>query len=356
MTDAIANMTRGRQLRRVVALGGGTGLPAVLTGLRRHLPSECRITAVVTAADDGGSSGILRRQYGVLPPGDIRNCLIALARVAPEVTAALQCRLSVSSGPAHAVGNLLLTALDMVAADEIAAIRLAASLLGIEDVILPSTTTRVSLVAELADGQRVRGESAIPLRGTRVLRLAIDPSDASPAHGVLDALDAADAVILGPGSLYTSVLATLIVPGIAEAVVATQALKIFVCNLMTEPGETDGFGVAAHLDALRAHGLPPEALDYVVLNDAPILQRTRARYAAERAEPVSVDFAVAGVRPQVVTADLLARGPVVRHDHDKIGRFLCALAEPVGLEPEDSDLVAVDVARPIFDGTAPPTQ
>src|SRR5204862_910842 len=145
----LADVTRPRQLRRVVALGGGTGLPAVLTGLRRHLPRECRITAVVTAADDGGSSGILRQEYDVLPPGDIRNCLIALARVAPEVTAALQCRLAVSSGPEHAVGNLLLTALDMVAADEVAAIRLAATLLGIDDVILPSTITRVNLVAHL---------------------------------------------------------------------------------------------------------------------------------------------------------------------------------------------------------------
>jgi len=347
MIDDIVNVTRPRQLRRIVALGGGTGLPAVLSGLRRHLPSRCRITAIVTAADDGGSSGILRQQYGVLPPGDIRNCLIALARVAPEVTAALQCRLSVSSGPAHALGNLLLTALDMVAADEVAAIRLAASLLGIEDVILPSTTTRVHLVADFADGRRVHGESAIPRYGARVLRLALDPPDASPAPGVLAALDAADAVILGPGSFYTSVLATLVVPGIAEAVVASDAMKIFVCNLMTEPGETDGFDVAAHLDALRAHGLSPEALDYVVLNDAPIPQRTRARYAAEGAEPVAIDGARAfgagpgdgiahAVRPLAVTADLLERGPVVRHDHDKIGRFLCTLAASRELEPDDA--------------------
>src|SRR5205814_1911706 len=158
------DVTRRRQLRRVVALGGGTGLPAVLTGLRRHLPRSCRITAVVTAADDGGSSGILRQQYNVLPPGDIRHCLIALARVAP---------------------------------------------------------------------------------------------------GVLAALGAADMLILGPGSFYTSVLAAVIVPGIAEAILASEATKIFICNLMTEPGETDRFDVAAHLDALHAHGLPPETFDYV---------------------------------------------------------------------------------------------
>ena len=201
--NPIGHLIRPRPLRRVVALGGGTGLPAVLAGLRRHLPRKCRITAVVTAADDGGSSGILRQQYGVLPPGDVRNCLIALARVAPEVRAALQCRLSVSSGPEHSLGNLLLTALDMVATDEIAAIRLAASLLGVEDVILPSTTTRVNLVADLADGRRVRGESAIPRSGARVVRLSLDPSNAPPAAGVLAAIDAADMVILGPGRFYT---------------------------------------------------------------------------------------------------------------------------------------------------------
>lgn len=315
-------------LRRVVALGGGTGLPAVLAGLRRHLPRACRITAVVTAADDGGSSGILRRQYDVLPMGDIRHCLIALAQVAPEVTAALECRLSVSAGPEHALGNLLLTALSMVAADEIAAIQLAASLLGVRDVILPSTTTRVNLVADLADGRRVHGESAIPLSGATVLHLGIDPTDASPAPGVVAALGAADAIILGPGSFYTSVLASLIVPGIVEAVLASDAMKIFVCNLMTEPGETDRFGVAAHLEALRAHGLPPETLDYVVVNDAPIPQRARVRYAAQGAEPVNPDVVVSADGPAIIAADLLAPGPVVRHDHDKIGRLVCELATP----------------------------
>jgi uncharacterized cofD-like protein len=335
VVNSNADLMRSGRARRVVALGGGTGLPAVLTGLRRHLASDCRITAVVTAADDGGSSGILRQQYGVLPPGDVRNCLIALARVAPEVTAALQCRFSVSAGPEHALGNLLLTALDMVAVDEIAAIRLAAGLLRIEDVILPSTTTRVQLVAELTDGRRVRGESAIPRSGAQVAHLAIDPPDASPAPGVIAALRAADVIVLGPGSFYTSILATLIVPGIAEAVVASPALKIFICNLMTEPGETDGFGVADHLHALQAHGLPPEVLDYVVLNDAPIPPRTRARYVAEGAEPVSPDVAVSAGGPLFVTADLLAAGPIVRHDHDKIGRFLCSLVD--GDDPDIED-------------------
>ena len=185
-------------------------------------------------------------------------------------------------------------------------------------------------MAKLADGRQVHGESAIPLSGSQVLRLAIEPPTAAPARGVVDALRTADAVILGPGSFYTSVLATMIVPGIAEAVVATRAVKIFVCNLMTEPGETDGFGVAAHLEALSAHGFPPEALDYVVLNDGSIPKKMCARYVASGAEPVNPDFTVSADRPMVVTADLVEAGCAIRHDPDKLGPLLSALATSRG--------------------------
>ena len=315
-----------RRLSRVVALGGGTGLPVVLMGLRRHLPPDCRITAVVTAADDGGSSGLLREQYGVLPPGDIRNCLIALASGAQEVSAALQYRLDGSSGPEHPLGNLLLTALSKVAADGVEAIRLAAGLLGVEDVVLPSTTGQVHLVAELEGGRRVRGESKIPRSGAPVARIQIDPPDALPAPGVLEALRTADMIVLGPGSLYTSILATLIVPGVAAAVAAARGARIFICNLMTEPGETDGYGVAAHLEALAAHGLPLEALDYVVVNATPVAPEVLTRYRAEGAEPVRADFAPPAGSPLVVLADVLDPGPVVRHAPDKLGLLLCELA------------------------------
>ena len=309
---------------RVVALGGGTGLPAVLMALRRYLPASGRITAVVTAADDGGSSGALRREYGVLPPGDIRNCLIALARVSPEVSAALQYRFE-AGATQHPVGNLLLAALDMVAADEVTAIRLAAELLNVDDLILPATTQRVHLVADLLDGRSVHGESAIPRSGAPIKRLRLDPPDGAPSRGVLEAVHAADALILGPGSLYTSLLATLIVPGMAEAVTSTSALRIFVCNAMTEPGETDGFGVAEHLHALAAHGLPSEALDYVVVNATPISSKSHARYAAEGGRPVDADFVLSGEPPVIVRADLLESGPVVRHGPDKLGPILCGL-------------------------------
>jgi uncharacterized cofD-like protein len=312
-----------RPLSHVVALGGGTGLPVVLTGLRRHLPPDCRITAVVTAADDGGSSGLLREQYGVLPPGDIRNCLLALAGGAPEVSAAFQVRLDGSTGSEHPLGNLLLTALSKVAADEVAAIRLAAGLLGVKDVVLPSTSGQVHLVADLVNGRCIRGESKIPRSGAAVARLRLDPPDVPPAPGVLEALRTADMVILGPGSLYTSTLATLIVPGVAEAVAAARGARIFVCNLMTEPGETDGYGVAAHLEALAAHGLPPETLDYVLVNTEPVPPEVRTRYAAAGAEPVRADFAPPAGPPLVVPADVLDHGPEVRHAPAKLGPLLC---------------------------------
>jgi uncharacterized cofD-like protein len=214
----------------------------------------------------------------------------------------------------------------MVAADEVTAIRLAAKLLGVDDLVLPSTTQRVHLVADLLDGRSVHGESEIPRSGAPIKRVWIDPPDAAAAPGVLEALHEADAVILGPGSLYTSLLATLVVPKVAEAVRLSRAVRIFVCNAMTERGETDGYAVAEHLRALAAHGLPPEALDYVVVNTMPISSKVRARYAAEGASPVDPDFVLPGEPPVVVRADLLEPGPVVRHAPDKLGPILCRLA------------------------------
>jgi uncharacterized cofD-like protein len=318
---------RARPLSHVVAIGGGGGLPVVLAALRRWLPVDCGITAVVTAADDGGSSGVLRDQYDVLPPGDIRNCLLALSRVAPEVTAALQYRFDGVPGPGHPVGNLLLAALEMVTPDELTAIRLAAGLLRVDDVILPATTTRVRLVAELADGREVRGESTIPRTAAPIVRLRVDPPGARAARAVVEALESADAIVLGPGSLYTSVLAALVIPGIIETVLATPATRIFVSNLMTEPGETDGYGVAAHVAALAAHGLPAEALDYVVVNTAPIPAKALARHAVDgaAARPVAADLASGG-RPHVVSADLLDDSVLVLHAADKLGPLLARLA------------------------------
>ena len=245
--------------------------------------------------------------------------------MSPEVSAALQYRCD--GGVAqHPVGNLLLTALDMVAADEVTAIRLAAELLGVDDLVLPSTAQQVHLVADLLDGRSVHGESEIPRSGAPIKGVRIDPPDAIAAPGVLEALHEADAIILGPGSLYTSLLATLVVPGVVEALTRSRAVRIFVCNAMTERGETDGYGVAEHLRALTVHGLPPESLDYIVVSTTPIPPKVRARYAAEGASPVDPDFVLPDKPPIIVRADLLEPGPVVRHAPDKLGPLLCELA------------------------------
>ena len=310
---------------KVVAIGGGTGLPVVLTALRRHLAGSDRITAVVTAADDGGSSGALRKEYGVIPPGDIRNCLLALARVAPEVSAALQYRFD-GGDTQHPVGNLLLAALDMVATDGLTAIKLAAELLGVHDLVLPSTTERVHLVADLADGRCIYGESSISRSGAAIKRVRIDPVTATAPPIVLEALREADMMILGPGSLYTSLLATFVVPGVAEAVTSSSAVRIFVCNAMTEPGETDGYGIVEHLQALSAHGLPLDKLDYVVAPTTTIPAKVLGRYASGGAVPVDADFTLRGPSPLMVRADILELGPVVRHDPDKLGPVLCDLS------------------------------
>jgi uncharacterized cofD-like protein len=310
----------------VVAVGGGTGLPVVLTALRRYLPSSVRITAIVTAADDGGSSGVLRQEYGVLPPGDIRNCLLALARVKPEVSAALQYRFDSVGATQHPVGNLLLAALDMVAPDELTAIRLAAELLGVVDRVLPSTTQRVQLVADLADGRSVRGESEIPRSGSPIRRVRIEPAEAVAAPAVLDALDEANAIILGPGSLYTSLLATVVVPGVAAAIARSRAVRVLVCNAMTEPGETDGYGLAEHLRVIEAHGLPLDTFDYLVVHTTAIAPRILDRYAAEGARPVYDDLEPTCGAPTIVRADLLEPDQKVRHAPDKLGPILCHLA------------------------------
>ena len=309
---------------KIVAIGGGTGLPVVLTALRRHLPASDRITAIVTAADDGGSSGVLRSEYGVIPPGDIRSCLLALARVAPEVSAALQYRFD-GGGAQHPVGNLLLAALDMVATDELTAIRLASELLGVDDLVLPSTTRRIQLVADLADGRSVRGESAIPRSGSAIKRVRVDPADAAAGPYVLEALLEADAMIIGPGSLYTSLLAVLVVPGVAEAITRSSAVRIFVCNAMTEPGETDGYGMAEHLEAMAVHGLPLEALHYVVAHATPIQPKALARYRSEGATPVEPELDPSVGCSVTIRADLLEPGPIVRHAPDKLGPILCQL-------------------------------
>jgi uncharacterized cofD-like protein len=327
--------TRPARPLRVVALGGGTGLPVVLRGLTRHVrPRKGRVgidlTAVVAMSDDGGSSGRLRRTRGLLPPGDVRNCLVALSAPEGALADVLQHRFGGRGSLAgHALGNLVLAALTEMHGDFLQAIRSASRLLDARGTVLPSTVDPVQLVAELEDGRRVVGERHLAGVGTRVRRVFLHPARPPPADGVLEAIAAADLVTLGPGSLYSSVLPNLLVAGVVEALQATRARRVLVANLMTEPGETGGMTAVDHVRAVLEHAGP--VVDVVLLNSAPLGAARLDLYARQGAEPVQSDLPrlqALGVVP--VEADLLTAGPRLRHDSRKLGKTLLSVLSGQG--------------------------
>jgi uncharacterized cofD-like protein len=321
---------------RVAALGGGTGLPRVLAGLGGGLVEpdggrEVEVTAIVTTADDGGSSGELRRGYGVPAPGDVRNCLVALASGASPLAALFQHRFGGEGALAgHTVGNVVLTALAQRLGDFGLAVEEAARLLGVRGRVVPAQDGAVELVAELSDGRIVRGEAALeaargpaaPVARVRLSREADAPPEA------IEAVLGADVVVLGPGSLYSSVIASALAAGLPEALRETAAVRVLVVNLFTQPGESDGHDAAAHVRAVRRH--LGDVLDVALCHRGPAPAAVRAAYAARGQEPVPVDRAAIeaeGVVP--VMADLLGQGPGVepgRHDPAKLARALLALS------------------------------
>ena len=317
---------------RVVAIGGGTGLPTVLRGLRQAsfaASGDDRsdwLTAVVTVMDDGGSSGRLRETLGMLPPGDIRNCLGALVRRPSVLSRALNQRLPDENGETgHAVGNLLLAALTRTEGDFARAIDVLGAQLGVSGRVLPATLENVHLRASFHDGMDVCGESAIAARRGRIRRLALErPVAAAPQ--VLDALTSADLIVVGPGSLYTSILPNLLVDGVARTIRRSPAACVYVANLMTEPGETDDYSLADHLTAIREH-TELDLFDYVLVNRSPIAPAALEKYAADGARAVGVSNVPSG-RAVMVTADLAALTPCgqIRHDPAALGLALRALA------------------------------
>ncbi len=296
---------------RVVALGGGTGLPVLLRGLKAVTD---RITAIVTVTDDGGSSGRLRGELGILPPGDIRNCLVALADTEPLMETLFQHRFSRGSLAGHSFGNLFIGAMTEILGDFQAAVRAASQVLKVRGQVLPSTLESVGLCAELADGTRVCGETAVAGSGRRIRRVTLEPGDCRPVPEAVAALAEADLVVLGPGSLYTSVIPNVLVAGLAEAIRRSPARRVYVVNVMTQPGETDGYTAADHLQALWDHG-GPGFVDAVLVNSGPIDEARLAAYREQGAEPVPVDRErLAGMGVSVVEADLVTRHGLVRHD------------------------------------------
>ncbi len=322
---------------RVVAIGGGTGLPVLLRGLRsmmfppgQGMPPSWRrdlLTALVTVADDGGSSGRLRRAYGVLAPGDIRNCLVALAENT-QAAAMFDFRFEGSDGVAgHNLGNLILTALSHLEGRFPEAVERAGEILGIRGRVLPATDSDVRLLAELADGSHVEGESRIAAARGQIRRVRLVPGAAAALPQARAAIADAELVVIGPGSLYTSLIPVLLVRGIAEAIRRSGARVLLVMNLMTEPGETDGMTAADHVRALRRHapGLP---IDDVLLAASPISPRVLAAYATCGAEPVAADvdaLRALGCRP-VRQRMVTARGRI-RHEPRRLAAAVLGAAE-----------------------------
>jgi uncharacterized cofD-like protein len=313
---------------RIVAAGGGTGLPRVLAGLAPGVePEDGRpvdVTAIVTTADDGGSSGELRRAYGTPAPGDVRNCLVALAEGPNPLAAVFQHRFEGGALAGHTVGNVVLTALAQRLGDFGLAVAAAGELLGARGHVLPGASGPVELVARLEDGRVVRGERAIARAGARILEVRLARPVDAPADAVQAVLDA-DLVVLGPGSLYSSVLASLLARGMAEALRATTATRVLVVNLFTQRGETDGYTASDHVRAIVDH--LGDAVDVALVQRSPLPAALVAAQAALGAEPVGLDRAeveALGVVPRV--ADLLAPGELARHDPPKVARALLALA------------------------------
>jgi uncharacterized cofD-like protein len=322
---------------KVVAIGGGTGLATLLRGLKVHVsepgraalltPEVSRLTAIVTVTDEGGSSGRLRRDFRILPPGDIRNCLVALSDDEKLFTRLFNYRFPTGHGlRGHSFGNLFLTALTNLTRDFAKAVRVSGEVLAIRGEIFPATLSDVRLRAKLRDGRTIEGESRITKTRVPIQKLEIVPGNCRPLPEALAAIEQADLITVGPGSLYTSLIPNFLVRGIPEQIASSKALKVYVCNLMTQPGESRGYTAAGHVRALHEHA-GAKLFDCVILNTQPLSADLLKRYAAQRAEPVVHDLEevqMLGVKP--ICADLLLQEHVARHDSRRLAKLLLDLA------------------------------
>lgn len=311
---------------RIVVMGGGTGLSVMLRGLKEK-PLD--ITAIVTVADDGGSSGILRNELQMPPPGDIRNVLTALADVEPLLSDMLNYRFAAGSGLAgHSLGNLILAAITDISGDFVTAVRELSRVFAVRGRVLPAAGQAVVLHAEMEDGTIVTGESKIPEVRGKIKRIFLEPETVEPLPEAVEAIRQADAILIGPGSLYTSIIPNLLVPKLAEAVLDnTSAIKIFICNVMTQPGETDDYTVSDHLQAVYNH-VGKHLFDYVIVNDGEIPPQVQDFYAEKGAKPVEVDWDnVTGQGYKVIADTLVLFRRYLRHDADKLSHHIYHLVE-----------------------------
>ena len=317
---------------RVVAIGGGTGLSTLLRGLKHYVARRRHDTdrhpigdlaAIVTVTDDGGSSGRLRREYRMLPPGDIRNCMVALSQDEALLGRLFQYRFHAGRGlRGHSFGNLFLTALSHVTGDFSEAVRVSGEVLAIRGRIFPTTLANVSLEATMTDGKIVLGETRIAHSGKKIKRLRLRPRRVRPLPEVLEAIRRADLILIGPGSLYTSILPNLLVSGVAEAIEKSSATRVLIANLMTQPGETQGLSLADHVRVIFDH-TRRKLIDWVVASHQRISPEVERRYRRQGAEPVRVDVSELqrlGVR--CLLDNLLEEHGVVRHNSARLSQLL----------------------------------
>ena len=328
----------GRALR-VVAIGGGTGLSTLLRGLKRYvarpgsadleeLHSDAPIlvrdlAAVVTVTDDGGSSGRLREDFKMLPPGDVRNCLVALSEDEHLLSKLFRFRFGQGELEGHSFGNLFVAALSHITGDFAQAVQMSSQILAARGRIYPATNTNVNLAALMDDGSIVRGETNITACKQHIVELMLEPELADPLPETLAAIAAADLITIGPGSLYTSLITNLLVRGIPEALAASKATKVYVCNLMTQANESVGLSAADHIEKIMQHAGGARIFDYALINTAPFSPERLEQYAREGQMPIEADLdRVRGMGVTPVTGNFVHEGDVVRHEYDRVTESL----------------------------------
>ncbi len=322
---------------RVVAIGGGTGLSTLLKGLKHYTSAQAgahlriaELSGIVTVSDDGGSSGRLRKELNMLPPGDIRNCIVALSEDEALLSRLFQHRFQKGSGlEGHSFGNLFLAALTNITGDFAEAVRVSSEVLLTRGHIYPATTSNVELEATLDDGSRVKGETKITASKGRILEVHLVPADVQPMQQTLEAIARADLITIGPGSLFTSLIPNLLVRGIPEAIAASSATRVFVCNLMTQANESLGLTAADHIRALQQHS-QSRIFDFALISHTAASPDLLAKYALEGATQIVVDLdriEALGVRP--ILGDYLDEAGVARHATDRVASDLLSLVREV---------------------------
>jgi len=324
LVDILYQKRRLEQGERIVVIGGGTGLSTLLRGLKEFTGN---LTALVTVSDDGGSSGRLQKDLGVLPPGDIRNCLVALADVEPLMTHLFQYRFDGDTNGlgGHSFGNLLIAAMTSITGNFEQAIKETSKVLAIRGRVLPATLEDVVLCAECNDGSMVEGETAVSRCG-QIKRVFLRPGSPPPLAETIEAIQSASIIVIGPGSLYTSIIPNLLVRDIPETIAASDAVKIYVCNVMTQPGESDGLSASGHLRAILEH-IPQPVFDFVLVNNAvpsPEILRRYREQGAELVRPDVDEIARLGFVP--IAGDYLSRDDYARHDPHRLATAILSLA------------------------------